>query len=242
MRNTISDLIQESKRSSYKSKIEQGQGDPRSIWRIFKELVASNKASSDDEYFAIKEDETIISDETEIAKNFNGHFVNTASKLKEPIEHNDFSILREHINSKILENMHFELPDIDEPFVFKFSSALAVSKSTDLDGASGAITKSIKYIANKCISQGNFSSSWKRARVNPLHKGGAKDDINNYRPISILPTSSKLLEKFIQIKLTNFLNEYDVLHQTQSGFRSKHSTETALTFMTEDWLKAINDG
>ena len=54
MRNTVSDLIQESKRSSYKSKIEQGQDDPRSIWRICKELGASNKPSSDDEYFAIK--------------------------------------------------------------------------------------------------------------------------------------------------------------------------------------------
>ena len=78
--------------------------------------------------------------------------------------------------------------------------------------------------------------------VNPLRKEGAKDDTNNYRPISILPTLSKLLEKFIQIKFTNFLNEYDVLHQTHGWFRSKHSTETALTFMTENWLKAIKDG
>ena len=108
----------------------------------------------------------------------------------------------------------------------------------------GAITKSITYIAKTCISQGNFPVPWKRARINPLHEGGAKDGINNYRPISILPTLSKLLEKFIQIqiKFTNFLYEYDVLHQTQSGFRSKHSTETALTFMTENWLKAINYG
>ena len=66
MRNTVSDLIQESKRSSYKSKIEQGQDDPRSIWRIFKELGASNKTSSDDEYFSIKQGETIISGETEL--------------------------------------------------------------------------------------------------------------------------------------------------------------------------------
>ena len=108
--------------------------------------------------------------------------------------------------------------------------------------ASGAITKTITYIAKKCISQGNFPASWKRARVNPLHNGGKKDYINNYDPISILPTLSKLLEKFSKIKFTNFLNEYDVLHQTQSGFRSKHSAETALTFRTEIWPKAINDG
>ena len=68
---------------------------------------------------------------------------------------------------KIPENMHFELPDIDEPFVFKFLSALDVSKSTGLHGigtrllkhASSAITKSIPYIAKKCISQGNFPAS-----------------------------------------------------------------------------------
>ena len=96
MRNTVSDLIQESKRSSYKSKREQGQDDPRSIWIIFKGFSASNKTSSDAEYFAIEQGEKIISDETEIAENFNDYFVNIASKLKEPIEHND--VLREHIN------------------------------------------------------------------------------------------------------------------------------------------------
>ena len=82
MRNTVSDLIQESKRSSYKSKIEHSQDDPRSIWRIFEELGASNKTSSDDEYFSIKQGEKSISDETELAENFNDYFVSIASKLK----------------------------------------------------------------------------------------------------------------------------------------------------------------
>ena len=114
--------------------------------------------------FQLNREKKNISDETELAENLNDYFVNIASKLKEPIEHNDFSIMREHINSKIPENMHFELPDIDEHFVFKFLSTLDVSKSTGLDGigprllklASGAITKSITYIAKKCISQDNF--------------------------------------------------------------------------------------
>ena len=68
MRNTVSALIQESKRSSYKSKIEQGQDDPRSIWRIFKDLGASNKTSCNDEYFSITQGENIVSDETELVE------------------------------------------------------------------------------------------------------------------------------------------------------------------------------
>ena len=174
MRNTVSDLIQESKRSSYKSKIEQGQDDPMCIWRICKDLGASNKTFSDDEYFTIKQGEKSILDETEKAENLNDYFVNIASKLKEPIEQN-FSILREHINSKIPENMHFELPDIDEPFVFRFLSALDVSKSTGLDGigprllmlASGAVTKSITYIAKKF-----HKVIFQRLGNKPLHKEG----------------------------------------------------------------------
>ena len=75
-----------------------------------------------------------------------------------------------------------------------------------------------------------------------LFKNGSRDEINNYRPISILPTLSKLIEKFIQKNLVSFLNEFDVIHRSQSGFRTGHSTETALLLMTENWLKAINDG
>ena len=108
--------------------------------------------------------------------------------------------------------------------------------------SSSVITRSITYIAQACISKGYFPESWKQDKVNPLYKGGAKEEINNYRPISILPTLSKLLEKFIQKNLMEFLNKYDVLHQSQSGFRSGHSAETALTLMAERWLKAINDG
>ena len=146
--------------------------------------------------------------------------------------------------------MIFELPAIEENFVFKYLSTLETSKATGLDDigprllklSSGIITKSITYIVNKCISNGIFPSLWKQAKVNPLFKGGDKDDVNNYRPISILPTLSKLIETFMQIHLMHYLNTFDVLHKFQSGFRSGHSPETALTLMTERWLKAINDG
>ena len=92
-------------------------------------------------------------------------------------------------------------------------------------------SKSITYIAQACILKGYFPDGWKQAKVNPLYKSGVKEKLNNHRPISIMPTLSKLLEK-IQKNLMDFLNEYDVLHQSQSGFRFGHSAETALTVMS----------
>ena len=144
------------------------------------------------------------------------------------------------------ENVYFKLPDINEKFVFKFLLTLDVSKSTGLNNIGSMlliIFSSVITLQTTLISSlKNAPSCWKEATVNPLYKGGAKDEINNYRPISILPILSKLLEKLIQQNLMGYLNAYDVLHQSQSEFRSGHSTETALMLMNERWLKAINDG
>ena len=69
-----------------------------------------------------------------------------------------------------------------------------------------------------------------------------KDDINNYRPISILPTISKLIEKWVNINFSLLLNNFSLLHKSQSGFRAKHSIESAMILMVDSWLKALNAG
>ena len=66
--------------------------------------------------------------------------------------------------------------------------------------------------------------------------------MNNYRPISILPTLSKIIEKWIATKLMSYLNKCQLLHKNQSGFCKNHSTESALILMTGTWLKYINKG
>ena len=68
--------------------------------------------------------------------------------------------------------------------------------------------------------------------MTPLHKNGPKDDTNNYRPISVLPVLSKLLEKHVHDSLMFYLASNNLLHSIQSGFRPNHSCETALLQMT----------
>ena len=74
-----------------------------------------------------------------------------------------------------------------------------------------------------------------------MYKSGNSADPSNYRPISIVSVQSKPLEKYINKHLLLHLNSCNLLHPSQSGFRKKHSCQTALTSLVEQWLTNINN-
>ena len=82
----------------------------------------------------------------------------------------------------------------------------------------------------------------KLAKVLPIYKDGEKSDPSNYRPISILSTVSKIFEKHVNKHLMAYLNKYELLRDNQSGFRTKHSCQTALVKLINDWMKCIDKG
>ena len=86
---------------------------------------------------------------------------------------------------------------------------------------------------NLSINSGVVPSEWKQAKVELLFKSGNKDDLDNYRPISILPILSKILEKAVFHQLHSYLSENSLLSSCQSGFRANHSTQLAVTFLTD---------
>ena len=128
--------------------------------------------------------------------------------------------------------------------------SLDCTKATGLDGLSPRILKLSAEIAsstlldiiNKSIQNGQFPDILKIAKLLPIHKGGTKDNPSNYRPISILPVISKLIEKHVTKHLFAFMNKYQVLHKSQSGFRKHHSCKTALINLVDKWLKHIDNG
>ena len=131
-----------------------------------------------------------------IADHLNEFFINIASNLKQPLKPSQFEKLSNFINSKVTDDVSFDIPLINCTFV-TFLSSMDGTKFTDLDCISPRLLKvgsSINFIINKSITSGVFPSIWKHAKVKPLYKSGAKDELNNYRPISILPTLSKKLK------------------------------------------------
>ncbi|CAG9115881.1 unnamed protein product [Plutella xylostella] len=80
------------------------------------------------------------------------------------------------------------------------------------------------------------------AVITPIHKGGSSDDVNNYRPISVLPVMSKILEKLINNRLKKFLTDNNLISKNQYGFRSGLSTEDAVLNLTEEVTKHLDGG
>ena len=77
---------------------------------------------------------------------------------------------------------------------------------------------------NLCITTNTFPSSLKAAVITPVYKGGSRTQFGSYRPISVLPVISKVLETIMYKQLVTFINDHNILFDYQFGFRAKHST------------------
>ena len=78
------------------------------------------------------------------------------------------------------------------------------------------------------MKAGNFPDALKIAKVIPIHKKGDKQNLNNYRPISLLPVMSKVFEKVINIQLNQRLEGMNIVDNDQYGFRNGHGTDDAI--------------
>ena len=88
------------------------------------------------------------------------------------------------------------------------------------------------------MMEGMFPSKMKKAEVILLYKGKDQDQIVNYRPIPLLITISKVLEKFIYSRVDHFIDQEKILYKNQYGFRGKHSCEQALIELTGELIQA----
>ena len=94
-------------------------------------------------------------------------------------------------------------------------------------------------IINLSVTSGIVPKQLKIARVIPLFKSGEQDIFTNYRPVSVLPAFSKILERVMYNRLLRFLNNHNILSDNQYGFRKHHSTTYALACLYDKISSAI---
>ena len=145
-------------------KIKEDRSDPKSIWKIFKELGANRKANSCESNIKITLGEQLITNESDSSELFNDDIDTVASNLKEPRTLLDNELLINFIQSKVPNTSEFYIPLTNMPFIRTFISNLNVNKSTGLENIGPRILKlsanvlalSLLYVVNKTLLLVNF--------------------------------------------------------------------------------------
>ena len=102
------------------------------------------------------------------------------------------------------------------------------------------IVQPLTYICNISFSTGVFPDIMKIAKVIPLFKSGADDNFSNYRPVSLLPQLSKILEKLFNNRMEKFIEKYHLMHDSQYGFRTNTSTSMAILEFLEEVTSSLD--
>ena len=123
----------------------------------------------------------------------------------------------------------------------KGSSGYDELSSRILKLSSPIIISPLTYICNAALNSGIFPNRLKYAIVKAIFKKGNKQDISNYRPISLLTTFSKVFEKIIYNRLCNHFEINGILAQELFGFRKQHSIEQAAFSLINSILIALNN-
>ena len=221
LRNLVTKEIKKAKEAYIESLLNENRGNPAALWGILKDVT--NKKG--DKNISLNVDGKNLSNAKDIVEYFNDYFIDSVNGIitnGETVSENisppkngtgDFE-------SNLSEDEQFHLPIISESFVVKEIKSLSGKKATGYDELSvrllkyicdiPIVIKSLVYIYNLSIQTNTFPGAWKIARVQPIPKTGDKCLVQNYRPISILPIVSKIIEKAVHSHFLQYLMKHNL--------------------------------
>ena len=195
----------------------------------------------------LKDGDTIVKGQNQIAEKLNEHFVSIGPKLASKLEAkpDDDPIKYLHPTDS---NQKFSFKLMSEESMLRSLKMLKSGKAPGPDGvptnlvkdAATFIAKPLAMIFNASLAKGIVPDVWKLAKITPIFKTGARNEKNNYRPISVLSVFAKLFEKVVHDQLSDFLFSNSKLTMSQFAYRKLHSTITSLISVSDYWYENID--
>lgn len=234
-RNYCNGLLKKTKKNYEKQEIVNAKDNKKKLWEVIKDISGQKKQV---DYSTC----LLTNNKIRSINEVNSYFASVGKNLAEPLNTLNASDVayKNFVHPNSPKNSLVFLPtDILE--VQQIIITLKNRCAAGLDQISNTIIKRymkllaepITHICNLALKNGIFPDAFKIALIKPIHKGGDKDRVVNYRPISILPSLSKILEKIMNRRLINFLEANDLLSSSQFGFRRERSTSDAVHELTE---------
>jgi retron-type reverse transcriptase len=244
-RTHVRKLIRNAKKSTHLAELQNAKNNPKQTWNILGNIVPHKKPKKAISY----------ENSGETAETFNDFFANVGKRTHDEVmgERNEGPSCikeigeRKESTSKPSTETWSPKPASREEII----SAIYSLKNTNSYGCDGIQLKYLKdglgiilpylqLLINTSIATNTFPQNLKHALIKAIHKQGEKENPSNYRPISLLPVTSKILEKIISRQLLEYLEDNNLINANQYAYRRKTSTEDALIKISELVYKAID--
>ena len=242
-RNTYFRKVAIEKQNYFKNLFTKHKNDIKQTWHSINLLLGKEKKQSGCKIISAEGRD--LTEPIEIANHFNNYFSTVAENLVKKIPSTNTN--PSGFLGPNLSNSFYLYPTTPQE-IKKITSSLQTKLSAGTDGIPAFLLKSLPInviviltnIFNLSISTGTFISYFKSAKVIPIFKKGNPKLVENYRPISILPVFSKILEKIVHKRLYFYCNRMNILSNCQFGFRKSHSTSHACTLLTSTTTSSFN--
>ena len=236
-----------SKKNYFISKLDKYKTNIKKTWDMMKEVIGKKKVKNQTFSKRIIVDDKEIFEQTTIADKFSTFFTDIGPKLASKINSSskNFMSYLNKINAPNISNEQLTNEELDKAF-----SSLKRNKSNGFDDISANIlldTKQqifdpLKYIFSLSLKNGIFPDLLKIAKITPIFKKGDKAELSNYRPISVLPAISKLLERVVYNRIYGHLISNQLLYKKQFGFQKDCSTDYAILELVNEITNSFEQG
>ena len=227
LRNHCNNKIKKAKQNYHNDLLCENSNNPAKFWQCIKDIYPSNKSKNTSPPTTHD-----VEENTAKANALCEFFTNVAVSLK-----NRAFKLRDFVwetpkAEKMATNQKFGFKYVSRIFVEKELKSLKRKSAAGWDDLPPCMLKDcarvisgpLTHLINLSLTSGTVPNDWKIAKVTPIHKSGSIDDYNNFRPISVLPVLSKILERAVHTQFIQYIESNNILSKYQFGYRKKRST------------------
>ena len=242
----LNKLIKDAKTTYYNNEFEKYQNDIRKCWQTINCILNRDRNSNNFPSY-IKVDGKKVTSHQDIVDNFNNYFTSVGESLAAKIPRAKKSY-DTYLKDTIASSFSFKL--VEQKEIDSIITKFKAKTSSGMDGISMKLLKLIKVplvpcltiLVNQSLTTGIFPSDFKIAKVTPLIKKPNILDIDNFRPISLLASISKVVEKCVFNQLYSYFEKNNLLYGSQYGYRDKHSTELACLELVDKVMHHLDQG
>ena len=244
-RNILTNVIREAKRSYFQRAFHESKGNGKKTWKLLREAL-NNRKQKVQLPSSFTSEEGVSYTNKHVANGFNDFFTSVAQHLDDSMPTSNRSPM-----DYLLGN---DYPTYEGSLhTTEIEVASIIRNLNDVGGGLDRISTKVllatykkcishlTYFFNLCLQTSTFPDQLKIALIVPVYKSGEKDHFTNYRPISLLPIFSKILETILHSHIISHLDQHKILENSQFGFRKMHSTYMPVALIVEEVTKAIEE-